>query len=147
MYYIFLNGRTLQFPCQIQKWVWQPEGYTGSCGCRSSQWRLHSWRISLWWSLQQAFSHTAQLKTKLRHQTSLVWVLNNISTTVCTEYMSLLQSCFMPRAMQRCSRQYWQRFRWSLLMAHSPEPLHVYTRFFLMLRLKKPLQPSQLTAP
>ena len=53
----------------------------------------------------------------------------------------------IPTSRHFCSRQYWQRFRWSLLMAHSPEPLHVYTRFFLILRLKKPLQPSQLTAP
>lgn len=153
MYYYFLIGRTWQFPCQKQKWVWQPEGYTGSSGCRSSQLRLHSWQISLWWSLQQASSHTEQLKYKTK---DIIYVspklqINNCTcrpyTTVFTEYYSLLQSCFIPRAMQRCSRQYWQRFRWSLLMAHSPEPLHVYTRFFLMLRLKKPLQPSQLTAP
>lgn len=90
---------------------------------------LHSWKTTQY--------RTVRRLNPCRHAIQSVWVVKK----------GLLQSCFMPKAIQRCNRQYWQRFRCSLLMAHSPDPLQVYTRFFLMLRLKKPLQPSQLTAP
>lgn len=45
-------------------WVWRPAGCTGSCGCKFSLWRLHSWAFSPGWSLRLASSHTAQLQAE-----------------------------------------------------------------------------------
>lgn len=58
-----IGGLTWQFPCQTRRWVWQPGGCTGFCGCRFSQWRQRSWATFL--SLpQRASSHIVQLKEK-----------------------------------------------------------------------------------
>lgn len=57
---------TWRFPCLSQMWAWQPEGCTGSYGCKFSLWRLHSWGFFPWWSLQLVSSHTAQLRAE-RH--------------------------------------------------------------------------------
>ncbi len=58
-----------------------------------------------------------------------------------------LPSLFIPMARHFWQRQYWQRFLWRLSTRQSLLSLHVQLRSFLTVRLKKPLQPSQLYTP
>lgn len=73
--------------------------------------------------------------------------LSNFKTTYIKRKIVSLQSLRIPIARHFCRRQYWQRFLWCFVTSQDLLPLHWYPSCLRMLRLKKPLHPSQLTAP
>lgn len=65
-------------------------------------------------------------------------VFNLLTSVLCVNCVWNSHSLDIPTAKHFCRRQYWQRFRVTLLIMQFLSRWHVYTMFFWMLRRKKP---------
>lgn len=65
-------------------------------------------------------------------------VFNLLTSVLCVNCVRNSHSLDIPTAKHFCRRQYWQRFRVTLLIMQFLSRWHVYTMFFWMLRRKKP---------
>lgn len=89
-------------------------------------------------------SDSLGLRLSFKASSSFLFMI--ISRLRCTSSSVRMNSFIMPMSTQRLSRQAWQCRRLSLVMRQSPLKGQVNRALRFMLRLKKPLQPSQVIA-